>query len=146
MLKLNRGTVHRWWPRPMAVLALVSAAILTVPAWIWADCCCLSGSTEMATEGVEPSCCHTAKVTKTVSPSSRLPRIKTSCECEARVATWHATITQRQVLPELSEIASISTEADLHVAVREVPAVPNGSEMVGRSGSRWHVVLCRWLA
>ncbi len=142
MLKLNHGTVQSQCSRPMAVLALVTAAILTVPAWIWADCCCLSGSTEV----VELSCCHTAKVAKTVSPSSRLPRIKTSCECEARVATWHATITERQVLPGLSEVASISPEADLHVAVREVPAVPNGSEVVGRSGSRWHVVLCRWLA
>jgi hypothetical protein len=130
----------------MAVLALVSAAILTVPSWIWADCCCLSDSPEVATTVEQSSCCHTAKVAKTVAPSSRLPRVKTSCECEARVGTWHATIPQRQVLPELGGIASISSEADSTFSARDFPTGPSGTEVVGRSGPRLYVLLCHWLA
>ncbi len=130
----------------MAVLALVSAAILTVPTWIWADCCCVSDSPEVATTVEQSSCCHTAKATKTVAPSSRLPRVKSTCECEASVATWHATIPERQVLPELDGIASISSEGNSTFSARDFPTERIGTEVIGRSGPRLYVLLCHWLA
>ena len=126
-----------------AVLSLALSAVLMVPGWVWADCCCLKESTVQAELPDKPSCCQKSKAPTPETPQQS--QWQNECGCDARVADWQATLPVRTVIPDLSGAvvdafkrnASGSAVCERQLATWAQENPPPGTD---------RVLLCRWLA
>tara|TARA_Y100000588_G_scaffold133759_1_gene146924 strand:+ start:13362 stop:13787 length:426 start_codon:yes stop_codon:yes gene_type:complete len=126
-----------------AVLSLALSAVLMVPGWVWADCCCLKEASAQAELPGKMSCCQKTKPPNSESPQQS--QWQKECGCDARVADWQATRPVRTVVPDLSgavvdvveriALQGVTCENQLAIWVQENP--PSGTDRVS---------LCRWLA
>ena len=126
-----------------AVLSLALSAVLMVPGWVWADCCCLKESSAQTELPGSTSCCQKTKAPKPETPQQS--QWQKECGCDARVADWQATRPVRTVVPDLSGavvdvverivLGAAACENQLAIWVQENP--PPGTD---------RVLLCRWLA
>ena len=126
-----------------AVLSLALSAVLMVPGWVWADCCCLKESSAQAELPGKTSCCQKTKAPKSETPQRS--RWQNECGCDARVADWQATRPVRTVVPDLSgAVFDVAERIALDSAVCEHQLVIWTQEKPPRGTDR--VLLCRWLA
>ena len=126
-----------------AVLSLALSAVLMVPGWVWADCCCLKESSAQVELPGSTSCCQKTKALKPDAPQQS--QWQNECGCDARVADWQATRPVRTVVPDLSgavvdvveriALRTAGCEHQLAIWAQENP--PPGTD---------RVLLCRWLA
>ncbi len=125
--------------------ALVAATILSVPAWVWGNCCCVVRRS-VGNDQAAHACCQKRAERASSRKRARLPRWQQECHCEIDLSGWQATRAEPATVDREAWAVLVLVGPPRVVLTPDVRTETEAIISPGRAGPRRHVELCCWLS